>query len=375
MELEHLKEAIGTLAEDVHGLKKEMKENIQAKKGRPEVSSLRACAPLSTKTDQVYGEENKEFSLFLRKGNSQALSLKSLSSTTGGDGGYMIPQSLSSTIIKVLDNLSPLRQLASVTTVSTDSLDFLIDREAFSAGWASELDDRDETDAAKIGKIKIDVHEMYAKPKATQKLLDDAAVDVEKWLVGKVSDKLAALENQAFLMGDGVGKPKGILSYELANQDEWVWGKFEQIKTGTDGAFLDDGGSDVLIRTVERLKSVYHMGACWVMSPSALSAIRCLKDQQGFYLWQQGLEAGKPGTLLGFPVHVCEDMPMLEAGRSSTSVIFGNFKQAYQIVDRKSLGIMRDPFSSKPFVEFYATKRVGGAVVNFEALKMVRFEA
>lgn len=314
----------------------------------------------------------KSFTAFLRKGDTSGLELKALSAQSDEAGGYAIPEVLSSKIVRTLHERSPLRRLASVTTTTSDSLDFLVDRDIFAAGWAGEIDDRVETDTSPLDKIKIAIHELYAKPRATQKILDDAAINIESWLVEKIADRLSSLENMAFLTGDGQGKPRGILSYETVPSEELTWGKFEHVATGVDGGFQDDDPADVFLQAIERLKGVYHAGACWLMAPGTLGAVRRLKDGDGRYLWQPSLSDKQPSTLFGFPVHICDDMPGMVAGEAGIPVVFGNFKHAYQIVDRKAMTLLRDPFSAKPFVEFYATKRVGGDVVNFEALKMIR---
>jgi HK97 family phage major capsid protein len=220
-----------------------------------------------------------------------------------------------------------------------------------------------------LAKIRIPVHEIYAKSRATQKLLDDAKIDVESWLASKVATAMLVKENHAFINGDGNGKPRGLLSYPTVAGDDVEWGKLEHVLSGEDGAFID---GDVLIDVSSRLKPGYLDGAVWLMSRTAQMAVRKLKDKvTGSYLWQPALLSGAPNTLLGHPVVVADDMPAFAKG--SLSVAFGNFQHAYQIVDHSGMHVLRDPYSAKPYVEFYTTRRVGGDVVNFEAVKLIKF--
>jgi len=311
---------------------------------------------------------------YVRKGIDAPLvawDQKSLSTSSDPDGGYLVPHGLDSRMQSILQQGSPLRQLASVCEISTDGLEILLDKDMADIGWVTEAQDRAETKSPQLAKIRIPVHEMYAKPRATQKLLDDARLNVEEWLAEKVAERMAAMENQAFVTGDGAGKPKGFLSYDLTNGNEW--GKLESLTTGAKGGFLQ-GGADLVIDLFHTLKTEYLNGAVWLMSRSAQSAIRKLKDSgSGQYLWQPALDGALTSSLMGHGVHVCDDVPALSSTKATASVVFGNFKQGYQIVDRAGTRILRDPYSAKPYVEFYTTRRVGGDVVNFDALKVLNF--
>lgn len=199
-------------------------------------------------------------------------------------------------------------------------------------------------------------------------MLDDASIDLETWLVNKIADRIADVENQAFVSGNGNHKPKGFMDYPTVAVGQGQWGRLEEIKTGHDGV-LDD--TDILIKTFHTLKPQYLKDAVWLMSRSAIASVRLLKDQQGQYLWQPGLMAGTTSTLLGHPVIICDDMPPLVQGTASKSIAFGNWQEGYQIVDRANITLLRDPYSAKPYVEFYVTKRVGGDVINFDAIKLI----
>ncbi len=319
------------------------------------------------------------FQSYLRKGDDKALlslsCTKSLSAGSDVDGGYLVPQVLSENLRRDLQGLSSIRQLASVMTVSASAVEILLSQNGEEAGWVAETADRAETGTPKLVKKRIAVNELYARPRATQKLLEDSLIDVEAWLSQKIARRMAQLENAAFIVGDGQQKPKGFLSYASTLKADLGPDTFEHMKTGADGAFSDENGADVLMRTMEALDPQYAKEAVWVMSASAHGAIRRLKDQNGQFLWNPALSQGAPETLLGYPVVIVEGMPELVSGTASTSIVFGNFKEAYQIVDRAGTYVLRDPYSAKPYVEFYTVRRVGGDVLNFNALKMVRFQA
>lgn len=267
---------------------------------------------------------------------------------------------------------SPMRQYAAAQTIGTDALEGLYDLDEASAGWVGETESRPETDTPQLQRWRIPVHEQYAKPHATQKLLDDATIDMEAWLENKVRDKFARVENAAFVNGDGVNKPRGFLTYGAGTT---LPGTIEQIATGVNGGFAaaPDGG-DALIDLITALKMPYRASAVFAMNRTTTGAVRKLKDSDGAYLWRPGIAAGQPATLLGYPQAPLEDMPDFNA-TGALAIAFGDFRQAYQIVDRMGIRVLRDPYSNKPYVQFYSTKRVGGDVVNFEALKLLAFEA
>ncbi len=324
-----------------------------------------------------YGDQN-QFSQYLRSGDEGLRSeyaSKSLSREEDMDGGYAVPEATGAMIVSSLANLSPLRQIANTIEISTDSIEFLQDEGAADAGWVHETAMRPETGTPTFKKKRIRVHEMYASPRATQKLLDDAYIDIESWLIAKVSQEMARMESQAFLYGDGADRPKGIFAYPRGDGAFEAGDGFEEICTGVDGDFDAEEGADVLIEAMNRLPAENLSGACWLLSRSAYAQLRKLKDRNGQYIWQAGLHGDHPGTLFGYPVVISDQMPNLVAGTRSTPIIFGNFKKAYQIVDRNRdrMNILRDEYTHKPFVEFYVTSRVGGDVVDLEALKFITF--
>lgn len=301
---------------------------------------------------------------YLRKGANE-LELKAMSVDSDEDGGYLVTPATSSEIIKKVYESSPMRQLASVQTISTDALEILEDLDEVGSGWVGETQTRGESGTPKLKKIVITVHELFSQPKATQKLLDDAAVNIEAWLAEKVSEKFARDEATAFMTGDGVLKPKGILAYDAGTG----FNQLEQIVTA---ASLTISGDD-LIDLVYALKGDYKNGAAFMAKREVIKTFRKLKDNQGRYLWEPGLNSAGQSTLLSHNVYEANDMQAMTA--NGLAVAFGNFKAGYQIVDRVGIRVIRDIYTAKPHVLFYTTKRVGGAVKNFEAIKLLKVKA
>ena len=343
------------------GEKSSRQEKYEIAKNRPQMTSYEGDINMEIT------EYKTAFTSYVRRGEEsplQALEKKSLSTLADSDGGYMIPQTLVAKLEKDLSDVSIVRRLSNVMQVSSSSVDLLLNKTGAAAGWTGEQDDRDVTDSPQVQKLVVPVHEMYAKPRATQKLLDDASINVEQWLSDSIAHRLAGLENRAFLYGDGDKKPTGILSYETA--EEASWGHFAHVDY--DNANLIDN----LVDMFAGIKGEYLNGAAWLMSRATLAIVRKLKDQDGRHIWQPSLDAAAPSTLLGYKVEICDELPALGTNGSGVSVIFGNFNRAYQIVDRQGATVLRDPYSAKPYVEFYTTKRVGGNVVNFESLVMLK---
>jgi HK97 family phage major capsid protein len=318
--------------------------------------------------DQETAMEHKEaFVNYVRKGVESDLAFlekKALSVGADADGGYLVTPQMSEKISKYVFESSPMRRIASVTTVSSDSLEVIEDNDEAAASWASsESASVSDSDTPQINKISIDAHELVAQPKATQKLIDDSSIDVEAWLTEKLTEVFSRKENTAFIGGSGSGQPKGILSYTAGTGA----GEIEQIDTGSDGAIT----ADSLIDLYYALKDEYANNASFLMSRATAKSVRLLKNATtGEYIWQPGLQAGAPDTLMGVPVEMASDMPAIAS--DSLSIAVGDFKRAYQIVDRTGIRILRDPYTEKPFVKFYTTKRVGGGVVNFDAIKILK---
>ncbi len=343
------------LAESITGLNKSV--DSLAKFAEKSILPLDTC------------REDEGVSMFLKSGTGAAFT-KSISVAEGG--GFLMPNNTCKHIYEKIEELSPIRSLVNVIKISTESLEVLVDKKAPEAAWSSELKYPIESSDPELKKIKIQVHEVFSRLKATQKLLEDSSVDIYSWFVTKISEQIAKVEDHAFLLGDGVGKPKGILKYPTdknPNNDE----KFQHFVTGKNGAFKDDSGADVLINVLSSLKREFMKNSVWLMSRSAYCEIQKLKlRNSGQYVWQPPLTS-TTSSLFGYPIIIDDNMPELTSSSPTNSIIFGNFAKAYQVVDRTGINVFRDPYSSKPFVEFCATKRTGGNVINFEALKIVRF--
>tara|TARA_R110002126_G_scaffold3509_5_gene20122 strand:+ start:198 stop:1484 length:1287 start_codon:yes stop_codon:yes gene_type:complete len=312
-----------------------------------------------------------QFMAYLRKGDQVmgAEEMKALSVGSDPDGGYVVYPDMSGRVVTKVFETSPMRAYASVQTISTDALEGLFDLDEAASGWVSETQSRADTGTPTLKTWRIPVHELFAFPKATQKVLDDAAINMESWLAGKVSEKFARDEANAFVTGDGVSKPRGFLTYATGTT---LPGTIEQVPTGVSGGFAAaPNGGDVLIDALYGLKAQYRANATWFMNRATTKLVRKLKDSDGTYIWSPGIAAGQPASILGYPMASFEDMP--DPAASSLSIAVGDMRAAYQIVDRVGIRVLRDPYTAKPYVGFYTTKRVGGDVVNFEALKIVRF--
>lgn len=312
-------------------------------------------------------------SLYMRKGievpsDVKEAAFKAMSVQSDEDGGFFVSPEMSSEIVKKVFESSPVRQLASVQTIGSDSLEILYDGDEVGSGWVGETQSRSETDTAQINKIIIPAHELYAKPKASQKLLDDANVNVEAWLSGKVTEKFARDEATAFINGSGFNKPKGILSYAATSEG------FDKVQvTRTANATSLDGNDYIGVQST--LKEAYQMNASWLINRLIVGEIRKLKDTtSGQYIWQPGLTAGQPNMLLGKPVYFATDLDSTLA-IDKWNAIYGDIRAGYQIVDRIGVRVLRDPYSAKPYVEFYTTKRVGGGVKDGDALKILQQKA
>jgi len=313
--------------------------------------------------------------LYLRKADPSALEAlaaehKDLTVQDDTEGGYFVVADRSGRTVGQVFESSPLRSLASVQTISTDALEGIYDDDEAGAEWVGETDSPTDTTTPSVGKYRIPADEMATRPKATQKLLEDAEVNPETWLLGKVQRKFGRFEATAFVTGNGVAKPRGFLSYAAsATADVYERGTIGQVGSGAVGAFSADGIVDMLYT----LKAEHRAMATWACSRTSFAAIRKLKDGEDQYLWAPGLQAGQPTTLLGLPTAEFNDMP--DVANNALALALANWEEAYQIVDRVGMSVLRDPYTAKPYVEFYVRKRVGGAVIGFDAIKIMKINA
>jgi HK97 family phage major capsid protein len=300
---------------------------------------------------------------------------KAMSAGSDPDGGYLLPHSTMGRMVTKLFEQSTMRRLANVQTISTNKIEGIVDNDEADAGWVSELGTRSDSGTPQVGKWEIEAHELYAMPKASQRIIDDAAVDVEGWLAGKVADKFARVEGTAFAAGTGVGQPRGLFSYTTAatSDDTRAWGTFEHVITGASGAFHTTK-ADPLQDLLGAFKDQYLQRAQWLMRREVRTALRKMKEATSDrYLWEPSLQAGQPDRLLGYAVNIDQYVPAIAA--DSLSLAFGDFAEAYQIVDRLGVRTLRDPYTAKPYVVFYTTKRTGGGAINSEAVKFLKFSA
>lgn len=315
---------------------------------------------------------------YLRKGLETGLAgfeAKSMNITTPQDGGYAVPEAIDQMIGTRLRDISPIRQVATVVQVGTANYRKLVATSGFASGWVAETALRPETNTPSFTEVSPPWGELYANPAATQTMLDDAVFDVESWLAGEISLEFAKQEGAAFISGNGANRPKGFLAYPTAATGDATrpFGTLQHVATGTAGNFPTSDPADKLIDLVHALRPAYRQGAVFLMNSATLARIRKFKDGEGNFLWRPSLAEGQPATLLGYPVIEAQDMPDIEA--DSYAIAFGNFAHGYVIAERTGTRILRDPYSNKPFVHFYATRRIGGAVVNSEAIKLMKFSA
>ncbi|WP_257538558.1 phage major capsid protein [Sphingobium sp. CFD-1] len=312
---------------------------------------------------------------YLRQGLEAGVELKSFSGASGAAGGYAVPREIDAVIDSTLKAISPIRSIANVVRTGSAGYRKLVSAGGIVSGWASETGARAETGTPSFNEIAPPSGELYANPAASQAMLDDTQFDVEGWLAGEISREFAAAEGAAFVGGNGTNKPKGFLTYTTTNEADGVraFGSLQYVASGAAGGFAASNPQDKLIDLVQSLRAPYRQGASFVMNSATLAAIRKMKTSDGAFLWQPSMSAGQPATLLGYPVVEAEDMP--DIGANSLSIAFGNFHAGYVIAERSETSILRDPFSNKPFVHFYAVKRIGGAVANSEAIKLMKFAA
>ena len=323
----------------------------------------------------VNHEAKSAWSSFIRTGDASALSSlegKSLTSSDA-DGGFIAPVETESRIDGVLREASPMRALATVRSIGTSVFKKPVSATGAASGWAGEVDTRIETDAPQLELLDFPTGELYAMPAATQALLDDGVADVDQWLAEEVRDVFAAQETAAFVNGDGINKPRGFLSYAQAVNGAQGWGEIGFVSTGIDGGFDSDAPVDAILDLIYAPKSRYRAGGSFVMNRRTVNDVRKFKDADGNYIWQPSTKAGQPSTLLGYPLVEMEDMPDVAAG--GAAMAFGDFRRGYLIVDRQGIRVLRDPYSAKPYVLFYTTKRVGGGVQDFDAIKVLRTAA
>ncbi|WP_292022755.1 phage major capsid protein [Maritimibacter sp. UBA3975] len=374
-----VKAALTRFASDIKSFNDDIHIRLQQQEERLTMldrKSLTPARPVLSRSADADAPHQKAFEAYVRSGDDDALrgivvEEKSLSTAVAGDGGYLVDPKTADVIRSVLRSNASLRAIANVVNVEATSYDVLIDHGDLGSGWATETDPSSETSTPTFERITIPLHELSALPKASQRLLDDAAFNIENWLAARIADKFARAEAAAFVAGDGVDKPTGFLTHPNVAEDSWSWGNIGYVVTGADGGFNGTDPADCLFDLIYALDAEYRTGASFVMNSKTAGAVRKLKDADGRFLWSDGLAAEAPARLAGYPVLIVEDMP--DIASDACAIAFGDFQAGYTVAERPDTRILRDPFSAKPHVLFYATKRVGGDVSDFAAIKLLKF--
>jgi HK97 family phage major capsid protein len=319
---------------------------------------------------------NTAWDKFFRRGAEAGLSelavKAAMSTDSDPDGGYMVPDQVETTIDRVLAKTSAMRRLSRVISVSGQIYKKMVNLGGAGTGWVGEKQARPQTATPILSALEFPTMELYANPAATQQFLDDAIVDVGQWLADEVNIAFSEQEGIAFVSGSGVNQPRGFLSYDTIADVNYAWGKLGFVVTGVAADISDvtHNGTDALLDLVYSLKQGYRQNATFLMNRKLQGAVRKLKDSNGDYIWQAGAQASQPASLFGYPV--ADDDNMSDVGANAFPVAFGDFQRGYLIVDRKGIRVLRDPYTAKPYVLFYTTKRVGGGVQNFEAIKLLK---
>lgn len=352
-------DGVSELRAEIDELKVKLRQNLVAA-GRPQLG-----------TEQK-SEGQSGFADFLRSGET-TVEGKSADNASTASGGFAIPREIDEVIDRTLVAISPIRRIANVVRVGSSNYRKLLTSGGTPSGWVGFEALRPETATPTFTEIVPASGELYANPAASQHMLDDAMFDVEAWLANEIATEFARAEGSAFVKGSGTNQPLGFLSSPNATTADGVRaiGTLQTIGTGVAGGFPASNPQDKLVDLVQTLRQPYRQGAVFVMNSATAAAVRKMKTTDGAFIWQPGMIAGQPATLLGYPVVEAEDMPDVAA--NSLSIAFGNFKAGYIITERAETNILRDPYTKKPYVYFYATKRVGGQVVNSEAIKLLKF--
>jgi len=374
-----VKSAITGFLREFSGFQAEVKTALQQQEERMTMLDRKTMTygrPALSAAAEGDVPHKKAFNAYLRSGDDDGLrglvlEGKALNTSVNGDGGFLVDPQTAESIKSMLVSTSSIRAIANVVNVESSSFDVLIDRTEVGSGWATELGAQLETSTPTIERISIRLHELSAMPKASQRLLDDSAFDVEGWLAGKIAMRFIRAEAAAFVSGDGIDKPKGFLLPAKVANASWAWGSLGYVATGAASDFAATNAADAIINLVYALSATYRANATFVMNSKTAGAVRKMKDADGRFLWSDGLAAGEPARLMGYGVLIAEDMPDIAA--NAYAIAFGDFASGYTIAERPDLRVMRDPFSAKPHVLFYATKRVGGDVSDFAAIKLLKF--
>lgn len=373
-----VKSAMAGFLNALRGFQDEVKQSLKQQEERLTMldrKTMTYARPALSAVAELDVPHKKAFGAYLRTGDDDGLrglnlEGKALSTAVSADGGYLVDPQTSDTIRSMLVSTSSLRSIANVVQIDATSFDVLIDRSEVGSGWATETAATTETSTPTIERISIKLHELSAMPKASQRLLDDSAFDVEGWLAGKIATRFIRAEAGAFINGTGTDQPKGILLPTKVANASWTWGNLGYVPTGAAADFATTNASDCIVNLVYALTADYRANGTFVMNSKTAGAVRKMKDADGRFMWGDSLQAGEPARLMGYPVLIAEDMPDVAA--NAYPIAFGDFNAGYTIAERPDLRILRDPFSAKPNVLFYASKRVGGDITDYAAIKLLK---
>ncbi len=373
-----VKSAMAGFMNAFNGFQDDVKKSLQQQEERLTMldrKTMTYARPALSAHAELDVPHKKAFGAYVRTGDDDGLrglvlEGKAMSTAVNADGGYLVDPQTANTIRSMLVSTSSLRSIANVVQIDATSFDVLIDRSEVGSGWATEAAATTETATPTIERISIKLHELSAMPKASQRLLDDSAFDVEGWLAGKIATRFIRAEASAFVNGTGVDQPKGIMLPTKVANASWIWGQLGYIPTGAAADFAAVNASDCIVNLVYALTADYRANGNFVMNSKTAGAVRKMKDADGRFMWGDSLQAGEPARLMGYPVLIAEDMP--DVGTNTFPIAFGDFRAGYTIAERPDLRILRDPFSAKPNVLFYAAKRVGGDITDFAAIKLLK---
>ncbi|MEM1313854.1 MAG: phage major capsid protein [Pseudomonadota bacterium] len=379
------KTAVNGFLKDFSAFQDEMKSRLTAQESRIEAIDRKAAGAagrpaLGRAADEI-APHRKALAAYLRSGDDDGLrglsvERKGMSTAVNAEGGYLVDEQTAERIQGVLKGAGSLRSIAQVVQVEANGFEVLVDQAEFESAWSTETGATAETATPQIERVIIPLHELSALPKTSQRLLDDSAFDIESWLADRIADKFARAEADAFVSGDGVDKPKGFLTYPVAPAGSDVWGQIGFVRSEGAGDFNPVNPADAIVDLVYSLGARYRARGAFVMNSKTAGAVRKLKDADGRFLWSDALTLGELSRLMGYPVLISETMPDTGDGSyvdGAPAIAFGDFQAGYTIAERPELRVLRDPFSAKPHVLFYATKRVGGDVTDFSAIKLLKF--
>jgi HK97 family phage major capsid protein len=371
--------ALDGFIEEFRGFRGRLETRLRAQDDRIATLDRKAAArPALSAAAERETPHRKAIGAYLRTGDESglrglALDGKGMTTLVGGDGGFLVDAQTAHQIAAVRAGGDAIRGVATVVAVEAGTYEVLVDHDDLATAWATETGVMAETAAPTLTRIVIPLHEIAAMPRASQRLLEDSAFDVECWLAGCIADRFARAENAAFVTGDGVNKPKGFLAHPTAPAAAAAWGAIGYVASGGAGAFGGSDPSDAIVDLVYSLPAQYRANAVFVMNSKTASVIRKMKDAEGRFFWAESLSLEQPARLLGHRVVISEEMPDIAPG--AFAVAFGDFRVGYTIVERPELRILRDPYSVKPHVQFYASQRVGGDVTDFSAIRLLKFAA